>query len=284
MQRAVTEPEYAIRQPGNPRSAAARLKALSHAGPLLLAKEHVLTVIIPDAFHHASATERETTLHLMHDLIVPYVIFPDDAAKNAIHLAVKLARLAVFWQDMDAAGLDKTPIRGDLTKVYPALARRIRDGMAMLTTAQRTINMDDMEWDGEPDNPQTDTWFDWVTIGALSSGGHGAPMVAQMMSLSVMCIYSGDDGGRGDDAFTGRLKHMLSSTGRSLDDAPSDAQAAAVIKWIKLTKPPPRYVVHVDPTNVAEEIERRAGATQAERFEPLFQIQWREASAQQALV
>ena len=52
------------------------------------------------------------------------------------------------------------------------------------------------------------------------------------------------------------------------------AQAAAVARWFKATQPPMGISAYIE--DGMAEIERRAGSTQAERFEPLFRVEWQK--------
>ena len=47
---------------------------------------------------------------------------------------------------------------------------------------------------------------------------------------------------------------------------------------LRRTRPPKKYVAYIDTEHTAVEIERRAGATVAERFEPLVVVSWRSAN------
>ena len=67
------------------------------------------------------------------------------------------------------------------------------------------------------------------------------------------------------------------SVGRDISAMPQQSQAAAVAKWIRKTARPTPYTLHVSAQDAVTEVERRAGATEAERFQELFVVEWRKA-------
>ena len=56
------DPRYAFTIEGGPTTVAAKCKALAHAGPLVIAKDHVLAVWLPEAFDEKSGhPDKRTT-------------------------------------------------------------------------------------------------------------------------------------------------------------------------------------------------------------------------------
>jgi hypothetical protein len=126
----------------------------------------------------------------------------------------------------------------------------------------------------------TGTLYDWLAPAAICKGNGGMALFVALRSLTPGCRSARADDGRSKDQFESIIKQMETSVGRDISASPQSAQAAAVTEWLKRTRPPAGYVVVIeDYADVTVEIERRAGRTVAERFEPLFEKHWRTATA-----
>ena len=83
--------------------------------------------------------------------------------------------------------------------------------------------------------------------------------------------YSGAE--RDDEEFAARLVQILGSVGRDVSQMDKPAQATAVAHWFRKTQPPANLIPYIAQPGL--EVERRAGATKAAQFEPLFNEGWR---------
>ena len=180
---------YAVQYIGNPATDAARLATLTHAGPLLLATEHLLVGMAPDAFDRTTNAPHVTvkTTQLL-GMTFGGVLFDATVAAHGMHLTVIKTRWAKLFADIDADGkIDKTPIPGDARTAIPKLTRRLVAAIKLLPAAQRTITNAEVVYDGDPDDPNTDDWYDWMTPSLLVGGAAGPEIVAQWMSLTPGC-------------------------------------------------------------------------------------------------
>jgi hypothetical protein len=273
---ASANPKYQLKFVGNPRTDEAKMKSLASAGPLLAAKEQVLAALLPDAWgREEHAPDVAIPMGDIHSILLPGTLLDSTSAKQGLHMAVEPGRLASLMQALDDAGMDWTPIRGSASEAVPKATARVTAALLALPDDQRTIAAEHIMHDGDADNPATDTWYDWVCPHMLMAGGGGMAAVAEFMALVPDAIFSGEPGGREDGTFQAAVEQMAASVGRDISSLGSSAQAAAVVAWFKRTRPPAGLAAYVD--DYTMEIERRAGATPAERFEPLFKAGWRTA-------
>ena len=76
---ALEAPEYAFSYVGAPATDGAKLKSLKLAGPLLLAKQHKVIELLPDAFDDtAHAPKVQTTQIDMHEMLMGGSLFDAD--------------------------------------------------------------------------------------------------------------------------------------------------------------------------------------------------------------
>ena len=259
----ISDSRYEVKYVGDPRSDGAILKTLTAAGPLSLAKEHFLVRLLPDVAEDevagATATGRMAmALTLVHTLIFQACMVSADVGRGGVHFAVKASRLAMFFRDLEQVGFDMSPIRGAAEAAVPIAIARFAETMQKLTTHQRTINADDVIYDGDIDNPGTDSWYDWVTPSMLTRGDGGMQVVAQWCNLTPGCFSKAETGGRKSDEFTSIIQQMEGSIGRDISALPQSAQAAAVAEWFKRSKPPAAMHIWTDTAieGVALELER----------------------------
>ena len=84
---AAVSPKYAFAIAGNPNTTADKCKALAAAGPLILAKEHVLPVWLPEAFTEVTgSTDKFATS--MRDVIGSMVLGGMGFAREVLDTAV----------------------------------------------------------------------------------------------------------------------------------------------------------------------------------------------------
>ena len=224
-----TNARYAIDYEGNPRSDAARLKTLKDDGPLVLAKEQMVNLLMPEAFDAASAANSvAASQRVMHDLILPGVKYDADMLKKGIHFAVGGPRLAKYMHDLDNDGFDMTPIYGRLEAAMPTAVRRFTEAMLKLPDDKRTLKLAEVWYDGSDEDAGTGTFYDWISIQGLLSGDGSPAVVAQLQSLTPRCFINNNSGGRGDDGFEGTLDQIKGAVGRDISSLSDQAQAAEV--------------------------------------------------------
>jgi hypothetical protein len=271
-----SNPKFEIKYVGNPRSQDEKLASLASPGTLLVAKEHVLAKLLPDALDvesHSPAVG--ITIGDLHTMMLPGALLDGEAAKNGVHLAVEADRFAHLLHSLDEAGFDWTPIKGPLAQAATAATRRITAAMVLLPEEKRLIKESETMYHGSETNPATESWYDWVTPQMLMASGGGMPALAEFLALVPDAIYDGTPGGREDGNFQAAVEQIAASVGRDISALGYGAQGAAVAAWFKRTRPPDGLASYVE--DAMMEVERRAGSTPAERFEPLFVTGWRSA-------
>ena len=109
----ITASKYAIKHVGNPTTDAARLKSLDFDGPLVVASDHMLAVLLPEALESAaSAGDKTITTHMMQAGLMEGYILDARTRKGGMHFSCKVDRCATLVKDLDEHGMDWTPILG----------------------------------------------------------------------------------------------------------------------------------------------------------------------------
>ena len=273
-----TVEEFAFGYKGSPGSDNAKLKSLENEGPLVIAKDHVLAIMLKGALDTVSEAPKVVIdLTSMHAATLAHFIYEDEIWKGGMHMAVKSARYSHLFYHLVQAGLDYSPIgvvKGKEALAWKEARRRIATTFTLLDVEKKVLAESDVLRDADSDNAGSGTWFDWMTPKLIATGGGGKEAVAQFANLTPGCFNkTKDHGGRASTEFIDLLDHIEHRL--EISALPSSAQAAAVAAWIRRTAPPGGYVSYVMPCDVVCEIERRACKTQAERFQPLFEEDWR---------
>ena len=87
-----------------------------------------------------------------------------------------------------------TPILGGEETAVPLLMHRVYIIMKDWPPAKRTLTELDVDYDDDPEDAHTDTWYDWVTPALLTKGDGSAEIMAQFKNCTPGCYYKGDDG------------------------------------------------------------------------------------------
>ena len=93
----IASARYAFAYVGNPRTNAEKMKALSAAGTLLIAEDHVLAEMLPGALDR-QAGRVAVALTDIHAGIMMGLLFEPDVSRGGMHLALELppARASEF--------------------------------------------------------------------------------------------------------------------------------------------------------------------------------------------
>ena len=120
----VTDARFVFR-PAKPigRGAAARGRN-EYAGSVLIAKEHTMAILMPDAWNDAADGGKDVPLTETQAMLLQHADWDDDALDVGMHFAVGENRLAEFIQDIDH-DLDKTPITGSGEAAKRELQKRL---------------------------------------------------------------------------------------------------------------------------------------------------------------
>ena len=270
----ITHAKYAFNFVGAPGDDAACALALASNGPLLVAQDHIMSAMLPDALdRHTHAPAVEIKINDVHGAIIAGSLIAADLVGCGLHIALGVTRTAQFMKDIDEAGIDKTPAVGDRKQAWPIIKKRITDCVAALPPAMRTIARADVIIDGGDSNPATATWYDHMTIEMMLSGGGTTRMLAQWLEVVPNAISSNVAGGRGSAEFTNTIGLIEGSLGSDVSTLNGPAIAMLVVNWWQETAPPVGMDPHIEQPMM--EIVRRKGKTQAERFRSLFRENWR---------
>ena len=253
--------KYAFSYVGGHTTDAARVKSLTGAGPLTIARDHVLALLLPDAWEVDATTGRvDISQNDVHEFIIPGAMFDPNVGRGGVHFAVRVARVAKLLVDVDHAGMDWAPVRGSAAEAVPIAVARFTAVMKSLSDEQRTIKSADVLYD-EDEDAATGTWYDHVTPNSLMSGDGSPEVMMQFLALTPFCYVKDNDGGRSCSTFEATLTHMASSVGKDISSLAPQAQAAVVLRWFKASRPPMGMAAYIE--DGTAEIERRAGVTQA---------------------
>ena len=258
---------------GNPTTPAAKCKAMAKGGPLLIAPDHVLSVMLPDALDRTThAPHVVINMIDVQSALIGGTVFEPSVLESGVHFAVETARWQQLLKDINDAGFAYEPVTGEMANAWPEVSLRLVEAAKNLPLDKRLIKAADVLFDGSKDDAATGTWYDWMSPSMLVSGEGGPEVLAQFQALLPNAMYSGHEFGRAGDSFKATLEQIECSVGRDISSLDNRAKAAAVAAWSKRTRPPKLLIAWVG--NPMEEVERRAQPTVAGRFEPLFNMGW----------
>ena len=146
----VTHAKYAFSFVGAPADDAARALTLANNGPLLVATDHILSVMLPESLERAANAPRVAIkINDIHGAFVAGALLADDLVGCGMHFALGVTRTAQFCKDLDEAGLDKTPVKGTREEAWLTIKDRIVELLKTLPTAMRTITRADVFFDDQ---------------------------------------------------------------------------------------------------------------------------------------
>ena len=192
---AATDALYAFDYVGAPAGDVAICRTLTFAGPLVIAKDHMLAVMAPDAFANAAVANKVIVQHTtLSNCCYGGFIFDDQLLVQGMHLSVRLDRWAALMQDLKVVGIDCTPMNGSIREVGPSLAARIGAAMLKLPASKRRLTSADVIYDtADKANAETGGWYDHVTPSLLINNG-GTELVARFAALTPGCFCGVDTG------------------------------------------------------------------------------------------
>ena len=132
----ITNVKYVFEYTSGPATDDGALASLTEDGPLLIASDHVVSSMLPDAL--VSATAPNKFIVATQDLLVAsFGGFLLDAAlrKACMHFTPRNTRWAKLMQDLDEAGLDTSPIPGDWDTAWPTFHDRLLATLLTLPVA-----------------------------------------------------------------------------------------------------------------------------------------------------
>ena len=277
----MTNTRYAMKYQTSSAIATTQAKSLGYGGPLVVAQDHMIKLMLPDVVVTITDGNAEWRLsqYLMHELLMEGVSFNADVRGGGCHFSILNSRMAVMLQDLDAghaAGFDGSPIRGNWAQAVPKAARRFTDALKELLPSSRLVAGCDIIFDCSRDDANTGTFYDYMTPQLILGPNNEYRNMRAWCNLTPSSYHGGSNGGRDDDAFTDAIEQMFASVGTNMDSMSKSAQAAKVARWFQHTMPIQGMDVYSESALVMSEIERRAAPSAAERFQPLYKAGWRE--------
>ena len=230
--------EYAFITPWtSTASKAERAGALSEDGPIGIGTAHILHKLMPDAIDPtASSSPACVTAHLLDWLFVPAAILCTSIKRGATHWALEPDRCSQWLHDLVEAGMDTSPVAGNLADAAAILQRRVLSSAAKLPAAKRQVGEADIIFDSTKlDDPATGSFYDFVTPALLTGADKDNILLAQFKALTV-CSYNADD--RKSDAFVSYRKQWLAAVGRDISALEGMSQAAEVASRVRATRQP----------------------------------------------
>ena len=119
-------------------------------------------------------------------------------------------------------------INGKRRKYFNHLFRFWSIKLQLVKHDKRKIDGSMVIFDGDDQDPDTDTWYDCMTPELLLAGDGGPHIIAQMNTIVPDAFYSGSPGGRKDEEFEAVLEQIKASVGRDISGLALQGQAAAV--------------------------------------------------------
>ena len=204
---------------GNPTTNAARLKAMAHGGPLVIAHDHWLSAMMPDALADAAEGGKKVYMADLDQMVLDAMLIDSDVAKKGVHFGILPARYKQLLVDVGNSGnMDWSPVYGDIDSVLPTVKSRFIPVIKALTEDKRTLTAADLLYDGNDDNAETGVWYDWLTPAVLMASGGGMPACTQFRAITRDGLCKEDEGGRKSDDFNDLLGQILGSVGRDVSN------------------------------------------------------------------
>jgi hypothetical protein len=119
----ISPSQFEFKYIGNPTSNAARIKAMAGDGPLLVAKDHALPLMMPKAFDdtaHAPSVKIDST-DLM-ALLGPHLLYDAEVAAGGMHFITKAAFWAALLKSMLETGNAWPAFGGTRAEAMPSAA------------------------------------------------------------------------------------------------------------------------------------------------------------------
>ena len=103
---------------GNPSTNAAKLKALAHGGPLVVATDHRLHAMMPDAFNDAASAGKTVLMADFEAMIMDAMLIDSEITKDGVHFVVQPARYKQLLAELgDTGNMDWSAIQGSMDEV-----------------------------------------------------------------------------------------------------------------------------------------------------------------------
>ena len=124
----------------------------------MIANDHWLSAMMPDAFHGAAGGTKTVHLADLEQLVLDAMLINADVAKNGIHFVVLPARYKQLLVDVGSTGnMDWSPITGELYEALPTAKARLIPVIKSLTEEKRAISASDVIYDGPAEDASTPT-------------------------------------------------------------------------------------------------------------------------------
>ena len=224
-----------------------RLNSLGRCGPLKVAQDHKVAVMLPGAVDTTSFAFQTVQSRDTDGLFIPFLIFDPGLRSQPTHFIIKPLRLSALVEAVDGQAMDWTPIPGDVSEAMIKARERIGPFILGLPDAMRTLTVDDVLFYGESHDqthedrfkPDTASWYDHMTVGMMLDQGGGPKGLAQFLDLLPNRYKRDGPDSRASGAFAEAIVHIKASVGVDMTTMGLKAQAARIATWFNMTKPAP---------------------------------------------
>ena len=188
---------------GNPTSNAAKAKALAKGGPLLIATDHVLAVMLPEALDRAAHAPHATIDMVdVQSALISGMIFDVGILESGVHFSVETARWEQLLQDLDNAAFTFEPVKGPMCEAWPTIKILLTEAVKQLPDDKRILKGVDVFFDGDSDDAATGGWYDWMSTSMLTLGDGGPEVLAQFQAFFPNANTTRETPARGESTST----------------------------------------------------------------------------------
>ena len=134
----LTSNKYAFEYVGTPASDDEKARTLANNGPLMIAQDHMWSAMMPEALDAAPVAHKKIIrIGAVHEVILENALYDPDLINGGTHFSLGVTRSAQFTKDIDEAGIDTTPVKGDWITAWPTVRSRIAAAIQALAPDYR---------------------------------------------------------------------------------------------------------------------------------------------------
>ena len=251
----------------------AKRSSLTADGPLLVASEHWLSVVLGPVLPPPLANgDRSVSMRMSLYIVEEELLFDDAVQRMCPSWSIRTAKLSTLMLAAVEAGLDWTPVVSTSLEHGAAMAKaRITSVIKSLPFDVRAVTAADVL--GPPAGLHLGNFWQAMSCRLLfQAGDSNNAMWVQFRCSFAYCF----DGAELQGPEFGALEAMMQPLcGASFPALPPAAQAAMVARTLRRTRAPPELLFFVHASACILELDRRAEPSESARFLPLFESNWR---------
>ena len=239
---------------------AAKFKSLATQpwGPLLASQRQWIQAVTKRCVVDRAGNV-DPTMHFVEYLLLEDAELESSLLDGAPNFTIHPDRATRFFKDLLGVGLSFDEVRSS-----EAAKREIRRCFKLLSADQRRLTEAEVLREVNP----TETWLDAIKVRRLRGADDSNAVLLQLRQL-LPGIWHED--GFNQEPFDSLVQWLIPS---ERDGEDGRLQAAAIIQWMRKTRPPVGYDTYVEHDNAEDEIARRNLESDEARFRPLFEVGW----------